>query len=290
MSSHLLFQATNGMDIGAVSMMLYGWREREEVLRLLRDDHRPADEPQLHPARRRRRRPARRLAGASARTSATSSKRASTTTTSCSPRTRSGASARSASASSRTEECLARSITGPILRSTGFAWDLRKAQPLPRRTTRSTSTSSTRSNGDVFDRYRIRLYEILESVKIVRQCVEKMPAGDYRVAGQEDHAAAARPHRRVDGSADPPLQAVHRGLQGAAGRDVRRDRVAARRDRLLPGERRLGEAGAHAHPRAVLLQPAGDRTDGRRAASSPTRSRSSRASTRSWARSTGERE
>ena len=37
MASHLLFQATNGMDIGAVSMMLYGWREREEVLRLLRD-------------------------------------------------------------------------------------------------------------------------------------------------------------------------------------------------------------------------------------------------------------
>ncbi len=34
-SSHLLFQATNGMDIGAVSMMIYGWREREEVLRLL---------------------------------------------------------------------------------------------------------------------------------------------------------------------------------------------------------------------------------------------------------------
>src|SRR4051795_5513377 len=34
-SSHLLFQATNGMDLGAVSMMLYGWRDREEVLRLL---------------------------------------------------------------------------------------------------------------------------------------------------------------------------------------------------------------------------------------------------------------
>ena len=28
MSSHLLFLATNGMDLGAVSMMLYGWRER----------------------------------------------------------------------------------------------------------------------------------------------------------------------------------------------------------------------------------------------------------------------
>ncbi len=32
-ASHLLFQATNGMDVGAVSMMIYGWREREEVLR-----------------------------------------------------------------------------------------------------------------------------------------------------------------------------------------------------------------------------------------------------------------
>ena len=33
MASHLLFLATNGMDVGAVSMLLYGWREREEVLR-----------------------------------------------------------------------------------------------------------------------------------------------------------------------------------------------------------------------------------------------------------------
>ena len=31
-ASHLLFLATNGMDLGAISMMLYGWRERELVL------------------------------------------------------------------------------------------------------------------------------------------------------------------------------------------------------------------------------------------------------------------
>ena len=61
-TSNLLFLATNGMDIGAVSMMLYGWRDREEGLRLARDDHGPADEPQLHPPRRRGGRPARRLA------------------------------------------------------------------------------------------------------------------------------------------------------------------------------------------------------------------------------------
>ena len=33
MASHLLFMATNGMDLGAVSMMIYGWREREPLLR-----------------------------------------------------------------------------------------------------------------------------------------------------------------------------------------------------------------------------------------------------------------
>ena len=35
LSSHLLFMATNGMDLGAVGMMIYGWREREELLRFL---------------------------------------------------------------------------------------------------------------------------------------------------------------------------------------------------------------------------------------------------------------
>ena len=61
-SSHLLFMATNGMDIGAISMMLYGWREREEVLRFLekvtglRMNHN-----YIRPGRRGRR-PARRLA------------------------------------------------------------------------------------------------------------------------------------------------------------------------------------------------------------------------------------
>ena len=62
MASQVLWLATNGMDLGAVSMMIYGFRERESILRLLREGHRAADEPQLHPARRRGRRPPRRLA------------------------------------------------------------------------------------------------------------------------------------------------------------------------------------------------------------------------------------
>jgi NADH-quinone oxidoreductase subunit D len=96
-----------------------------------------------------------------------------------------------------TEDCLAHSITGPILRSTGFAWDLRKAQcdHLPYNEVDFDVIYT--SNGDVFDRYRIRLWEILESAKIVRQCVEKMPLGDYRV---QDKKITPPPRARIDES------------------------------------------------------------------------------------------
>ena len=112
-------------------------------------------------------------------------------------------------------------MTGPILRSTGFAWDLRTAQPYLAYDEVDFDVIYT-ENGDCFDRYRIRLYEIAESIKIVRQCVERMPARRLPRAGQEGHAAAAGPHQRVDGGADPPLQALHRGLPRPGGRDVRR--------------------------------------------------------------------
>jgi len=95
-----------------------------------------------------------------------------------------------------TEECLARSITGPILRSTGFAWDLRKSQNyLPYDEVDWEVVYA--ENGDVFDRYRIRLFEILESAKIVRQCVEQMPPGDYRV---QDKKITPPPRARIDES------------------------------------------------------------------------------------------
>jgi NADH-quinone oxidoreductase subunit D len=195
MSSHLLFQASNGMDIGAVSMMLYGWREREETLRLLemitglRMNHnfiRPggiaADLPdgwqdetlrvcdlveegifeydQLLTAN-----PIwlERMVGVGVIT---------------------------------TEQALSLGATGPILRSTGFAWDLRTAQPYLAYEDVDFDVIYT-ENGDCFDRYRIRLYEIAESVKIVRQCVERMPRGDYRV---QDKKVTPPPRARINES------------------------------------------------------------------------------------------
>ena len=103
-----------------------------------------------------------------------------------------------------TDEALALGATGPILRSTGFAWDLRRAQPYLAYDDVDFDVIYT-PNGDVFDRYQIRLYEILESVKIVRQCVEHMPAGDYRV---QDRKITPPPRARIDESMEALIHFV----------------------------------------------------------------------------------
>ncbi len=194
-SSHLLFMATNGMDLGAVSMMLYGWREREETLRFLerltglRMNHnyiRPGGvacdlhdgweddlahllaviPPRLEeydtlltaqPIWRER------LQGVGVIT---------------------------------TEEALALGATGPILRSTGYAWDLRRAMPYLHYDDVDFDVV-VGSYGDCFDRYAIRMAEIRESIRILHQIIDKMPKGDYRV---QDKKVTPPPRARIDES------------------------------------------------------------------------------------------
>ena len=195
MSSHLLFMATNGMDLGAVSMMIYGWREREEVLRFfqkvtgLRMNHnfiRPgglaADLPagwrddvlrllDMLPERleeydilmtgqpiwRER------LQGVGVITPT---------------------------------EALALGATGPILRSTGVEWDLRRDMPYLHYDEVDFDVV-VGTYGDAFDRYAIRLNEIRESMRIVRQILDRMPSGDYRI---QDKKITPPPRARIDES------------------------------------------------------------------------------------------
>src|ERR1019366_2989443 len=74
-------------------------------------------------------------------------------------------------------------------------------------------------------------------------------------AGLEGAPAAARSDRRVDGGADPSLQALHGGLPSPDGGDLHRDRVAARRARDVPRVGRLVQAVPPPRPRAELRQP-----------------------------------
>jgi len=70
-------------------------------------------------------------------------------------------------------------ITGPLLRCAGVKWDLRKDDPYSVYDQFEFDIPTTR-NGDCWDAYRVRMDEITESIKIVRQAVSKIPAGPIR--------------------------------------------------------------------------------------------------------------
>ncbi len=194
-TSHLLFLATNGMDLGAVSMIIYGWRDREEGLRVLeaitglrmnhnyirpggvaadlpdgwRDevlrfvDALPAslDEYDVlltgQPIYRER------LQGVGVITP---------------------------------QEAIALGATGPILRSTGVPWDLRRDLPYLHYEEVEFDVV-VGDYGDCFDRYAIRLNEIRESIRIVHQVLDRMPPGDYRI---QDKKVTPPPRARIDES------------------------------------------------------------------------------------------
>jgi NADH-quinone oxidoreductase subunit D len=74
------------------------------------------------------------------------------------------------------EECKAYGVTGPMIRAAGVQWDLRKAQPYSGYEQYEFEIP-TRENGDTFDRYVVRMEEMRQSVRIVRQAVAKIPEG-----------------------------------------------------------------------------------------------------------------
>ncbi|MEA4837819.1 MAG: NADH-quinone oxidoreductase subunit D [Rhodospirillaceae bacterium] len=78
------------------------------------------------------------------------------------------------------DEALAWGYSGPMLRASGVAWDLRKTQPYAVYDQMEFDIPVGR-NGDCYDRYMVRICEMYESVKIVRQAIEKMPEGPVKI-------------------------------------------------------------------------------------------------------------
>ena len=77
------------------------------------------------------------------------------------------------------EDALAWGFSGPMLRASGVAWDLRKAQPYEVYDRLDFDIPVGR-HGDCYDRYLVRMQEMRESLKIIRQCIEQMPEGPVR--------------------------------------------------------------------------------------------------------------
>jgi NADH-quinone oxidoreductase subunit D len=77
------------------------------------------------------------------------------------------------------EEALALGATGPIARATGIDWDLRRDMPYDAYGDVKFAVPLA-TEGDVYARYRVRMAEMRESVKIVDQLIDMMPGGDFK--------------------------------------------------------------------------------------------------------------
>jgi NADH-quinone oxidoreductase subunit D len=195
MSSHFTFLATNGMDLGATTMMIFGFREREKHLSFfekvsgLRMNHnyiRPggvaADLPDGW------RDDVLRLLDelpddlADYDTLFTGQ-------TIWHERSQ-GVGIISG------EEAIALGATGPILRAAGVPWDLRRDMPYCFYDQVDFDVV-VGQYGDTFDRYAVRINEVRESIRIVRQVLDRLPRGDYRV---QDKKLTPPPRARIDES------------------------------------------------------------------------------------------
>jgi NADH-quinone oxidoreductase subunit D len=80
--------------------------------------------------------------------------------------------------------CMTLGITGPVLRATGLPWDLRKTAPYCGYENYEFDVP-TGSNGDCFDRYLVRIAEMRESLKIIRQALDRLRPGPIMVADKK---------------------------------------------------------------------------------------------------------
>lgn len=77
------------------------------------------------------------------------------------------------------EEAINLSLTGPVLRGSGIAYDVRKAQPYSGYE-QYDFMIPTGTHGDVYDRYLVRMEEMRQSLRIIQQALDKLPYGPFR--------------------------------------------------------------------------------------------------------------
>lgn len=75
-------------------------------------------------------------------------------------------------------------FSGPVLRGSGIAWDLRKSNPYDNYQDFDFDIPVGK-NGDCYDRYLIRIAEMHESIKIIRQAIDKMPTGPIKTTDRK---------------------------------------------------------------------------------------------------------
>ena len=151
-------------------------------------------------------------------------------------------------------------MSGVMVRGSGLAWDLRRAQPYECYDEFEFQIPVGK-NGDCYDRYLCRMEEMRQSIHIIKQACEKLrqPENQGAVLARGKITPPSRADMKdLDGGADPSLQALHRGLPRPRGRDLLRGGGAQGRVRRLPRGRRHEPSLPRQAARAGLRASAGN--------------------------------
>ena len=163
------------------------------------------------------------------------------------------------------ERALQLGMTGAMLRGSGIEWDLRKKQPYEVYD-KLDFDIPVGVNGDCYDRYLVRVEEMRQSTRIVKQCIEWLRKNPGPV--MIDNHKVAPPSRvgmkSEHGRADSPLQALHRRLPRARRRGVRRRRASEGRVRHLSDLGRREQAVSPEDSCTGLCAPGRARRNGAR--------------------------
>ncbi|GAA3968897.1 NADH-quinone oxidoreductase subunit D [Thermobifida alba] len=147
--------------------------------------------------------------------------------------------------------CLALGVTGPILRAAGLPWDLRKAKPYCGYENYEFDVPVS-DGADVYARYRVRMAEIEESLKIIEQCLDKLKPGPVMI----EDAKIGWPAQLAlgpDGLGNAPSHIAHiMGGGGSMEALIHHFKLVTEGFRVPPGqayaavESAKGELGCHA--------------------------------------------
>jgi NADH-quinone oxidoreductase subunit D len=178
LNSHLVWLGTHAIDIGAMSMLLYCFRDREDILRIfemfsgqrMMTSYIRIGGLALEPPRGWHQAVSRFIAQFPSRIDEYEGL---LTGNPIWLRRTQGVGYTSL------EDLLDLGVTGPMIRAAGRAWDIRKSEPYSSYD-KFQFNIPTRTESDVFARYQVRLAEMRESVKIVQQALDGMPEGPWR--------------------------------------------------------------------------------------------------------------
>jgi len=226
-AAHLLWVATHALDLGAMTLLFYAFRERETILEILE----LATGARLTPS-------FIRIGGLANDIPATFLPRVKAfvedfprrvddyetllteniiwkkRTTNIAPMS--------------AEECIQYGVTGPVLRASGVCYDVRKAYPYSSYEDFDFEIPLG-SHGDVYDRYLVRMKEMRQSNRIVKQAAEKLPDGPFAAvdaplvvppAKEEvgrDVAALIRHFKIMEEGFRPPCGEVYASIESSKG-------------------------------------------------------------------------